>query len=87
MYFYWVERTVKRNVVYDSQSDVAGHIHLFRGVLYWTRYKISKWIYGIDRKLHRKKKVNDVVQKKPKNQKKKDKQLKENDGVLKQNEV
>ena len=34
-----------------------------------------------------KKKVNDVVQKKPKNQKKKDKQLKENEGVLKQNEV
>ncbi len=34
-----------------------------------------------------KKKVNDVVQKKPKTPKKTDKQLKENDGVLKQNVV
>ena len=42
----------------------------------WNRQKAAQ-----------KKKVNDVVQKKQKNQKKTDKQLKENDGVLKQNEV
>ena len=38
-------------------------------------------------KAAQKKKVNDVFQKKPKNQKKKHKKLKENDGALKQNEV
>ncbi len=72
-------------MVVAVEGGVGGEEGVFWKRVVRSRKKTGNWV--VRRIGSPKKKVNDVVQKKPKTPKKTDKQRKKNDGVLKQNEA